>query len=118
VIELQDHTFISFDKDFYEQYAELRRAGANTSSLMGFDSKGDSPNLGKWAHLSKGSRVRVLSTVPDGAKVMIERATEPDLLAGLDQYKATKKPGQKLILKDVTYLKDRIAYIYLKDISR
>jgi hypothetical protein len=118
VIEIKAQTRISWDKNFYEEYAELKRAGAKTDHLTDFDSEGKMPNADKWGLLDNGSHVRVLSSVPDGVKVVVERATNLDMLAMLEEYKATKKPAKKQIFKEVPYLNGRTGYIHRDDIRR
>ncbi len=91
----------------YEQYAELKAAGNDAKEFTGF--VGDSVELKhKWSLLVEGSRVRVLSKVPGGVKVVVERATEVDLLSGLEV--------KKRIIKERAEMNGTIGYIHLGDI--
>jgi hypothetical protein len=104
VIELQGLTYLFLLKEDYEQYTELKAAGAHPGEWL--SKKNISPSL------ERGSQVRVLSTVSGGVKVVVERAMLHDLGASMD--------AQKRILKDDTgtlnTMRGTIGYISLGDI--
>jgi hypothetical protein len=122
VIDVSGQTVIVLDQHDYEEYAELKAAGADTKGFTDFIGDTLTPKH-KWTLLMEGSKVRVLGFVPGGVKVFVDRGMDVDWKATMETPWDDVAPGttgktKKQTMKESALTTGITGYIHLSDLRR